>query len=79
MKKRILAIVIGTAMTLSKVRRGAPNEETPATTPDTKPPPPPTHKPPPPPQTPTPHNHTQPLSLRSDRKEFPVYILAGSC
>lgn len=36
MKKRILAIVLGTAMTLSMVGCGGANEETPATTPDTK-------------------------------------------
>ena len=36
MKKRILAIVLGTAMTLSMVGCGGTNEETPATTPDTK-------------------------------------------
>ena len=35
MKKRILAIVLGTAMTLSMVECGGTNEETPATTPDT--------------------------------------------
>ena len=36
MKKRILAIVLGTAMTLSMVGCGGAKEETPATTPDTK-------------------------------------------
>ena len=36
MKKRILAIVLGTAMTLSMVGCGGTKEETPATTPDTK-------------------------------------------
>ena len=36
MKKRILAIVLGTAMTLSMVGCGETKEETPATTPDTK-------------------------------------------
>ena len=36
MKTRILAIVLGTAMTLSMVGCGGTNEETPATTPDTK-------------------------------------------
>ena len=35
MKKRILAIVLGTAMTLSMVGCGETKEETPATTPDT--------------------------------------------
>ena len=71
MKKRILAIVLGTAMTLSMVGCGETKEETPATTPDTKAPAASTEEAAAPAETAG--------GDRSDRKEFPVYILAGSC